>query len=98
MKQVDTVWFRIVILTLQSNQDEHLESTFLYKNMEPFELSLKQVNFEEHDIAKDDELHAFSNIVSYDSDFQDPNSEGVPVRAGKVKPASKSFCFTLRVL
>jgi len=53
--------------------------------MEPFDLSLNQVNFEEEAFGDSDELHSFSNLVSYDSDFKEDRSEGFPVRSRRIK-------------
>ena len=51
--------------------------------MEPFELSLRQVNFEEKDIKEEDNLDSFGNIVCYDSDFKE-NNQSFPVLAKKL--------------
>ena len=53
--------------------------------MEPFELTLSQVNFEEHDLAPDQKLYSFSNIVSYDSEFKKEEHHGVPIVAKRFK-------------
>ena len=58
--------------------------------MEPFELALSQVNFEEKDLSSTQPLHSFSNLVSYDSDFQDGNS-GSPIIAKRVSKAGEVF-------
>ncbi len=48
--------------------------------MEPFALTVSQVNFEEKELgAPEDDLSSFSNIVSYDSDFKEEDKEGRPV-------------------
>ena len=54
--------------------------------MEPFQVSLNQVNFEEQELGGET-LDAFSNIFSHDApDFEDPNSNGVPVTARRYNP------------
>ena len=60
--------------------------------MDPFQVSLNQVNFEEQELtAGDEELHAFSNIFSHDADFTDADGvDGIPVAARKYNPQSKS--------
>jgi len=59
--------------------------------MEPFELSLNQVNFETYDLGgsgtEDEPLHSFSNLVCYDSDLKSSENDGVPVKAKKVVPS-----------
>ena len=55
----------------------------LNDTMEPFELSLRQVNFEEKDIKEEDNLDSFGNLVSYESDFKD-KSQSLPVLAKKL--------------
>jgi len=56
--------------------------------MEPFQLSLNQVNFETYDLGQSDTneepLHSFSNLVSYDWDLKSSENEGVPVTAKKI--------------
>ena len=47
--------------------------------MEPFNLTLQQVNLEEKDITEEDTLHSFSNLVSFDSEFVDDKSDVFPV-------------------
>lgn len=48
--------------------------------MEPFELTLSQVNFEEKDLSPSQTLHSFSNLVYYDSDFkEDEDSNATPI-------------------
>lgn len=47
--------------------------------MEPFNLTLQQVNLEEKDITEEDTLHSFSNLVSFDSEFVDDKSDVYPV-------------------
>ncbi|KAK2141178.1 hypothetical protein LSH36_1142g00048 [Paralvinella palmiformis] len=47
--------------------------------MEPFNLTLQQVNLEEKDITEDDTLHSFSNLVSFDSDFASDKPDVFPV-------------------
>jgi len=57
--------------------------------MEPFELSLNQLNFETYDLGENstdqEPLHSFSNLVSYDWDLQSSENDGAPVRAKKVR-------------
>jgi len=56
--------------------------------MEPFRLSLNQVNFKAYDLgdnATDAEpLHSFSNLVSYEWDLESSENDGAPVKAKKV--------------
>lgn len=56
--------------------------------MEPFELSLNQVNFETYDLGESstdqEPLHSFSNLVSYDWDLKSSENDGAPVKAKKV--------------
>jgi len=56
--------------------------------MEPFQLSLNQVNFETYDLGEnstdEEPLHSFSNLVSYDWDLESPENDGAPVKAKKV--------------
>ena len=62
--------------------------------MEPFELALSQVNFEEEDLNRGghDDLHSFSNTFSYDDDFKDVDTTvGKPVSAKKVKYTSSEY-------
>jgi len=47
--------------------------------MEPFNLTLQQVNLEEKDITEEDTLHSFSNLVSFDSDFASDKPDVFPV-------------------
>ena len=54
--------------------------------MESFDLSLNQVNFEEQSLTHDDdELHSFSNLVSYDSDFKEEGIGGQPIAAKRIQ-------------
>ncbi len=59
--------------------------------MEPFELTLNQVNFEETDIAPDQKFYSFSNIVSYESDFKKDEHEGIPILPRKFKDFGMNF-------
>ena len=52
--------------------------------MEPFDLSVSQVNFEEQEFPAYDDISSFSNLVCYDSDFKGNDSEGIPVRARRL--------------
>jgi len=56
--------------------------------MEPFQLSLNQVNFETYDLGEnntdEEPLHSFSNLVSYDWDLKSSENDGAPVKAKKV--------------
>lgn len=56
--------------------------------MEPFELSLNQVNFQTYDLGENspdaEPLHSFSNLVSYDWDLESSENDGAPVKAKKV--------------
>lgn len=53
--------------------------------MDRFQLSLNQVNFDEEAFGESEELHSFSNLVSYDSDFREDNSGGNPIRAKRIE-------------
>lgn len=53
--------------------------------MDQFQLSLNQVNFDEEAFGESDELHSFSNLVSYDSDFRQDHSGGIPIRAKRIE-------------
>lgn len=53
--------------------------------MDQFQLSLNQVNFDEEAFGESDELHSFSNLVSYDSDFREDHSGGIPIRAKRIE-------------
>lgn len=73
--------------------------------MEPFELALSQVNFEEEDLRKGghDDLSAFSNTFSYESDFKDVDvaTSGVPLLAKRVKDNPSKFlngCCTYMII
>jgi len=56
--------------------------------MEPFQLSLNQVNFESYDLGgsgtQTEPLHSFSNLVSYDWDLESSENDGIPVKAKKI--------------
>jgi len=56
--------------------------------MEPFQLSLNQVNFVTYDLGgsdtEEEPLHSFSNLVSYDWDLESSENDGIPVKAKKV--------------
>ena len=69
----------------------------LSRIMEPFELTLSQVNFEEKDIASDQKLYSFNNIVSYESDFKKDEHEGIPILPRRFKdPGMKTiYCLLL---
>jgi len=65
--------------------------------MEPFRLSLNQVNFEAYDLGEsgteEEPLHSFSNLVSYDWDLKSSENDGVPVKAKKiVQSRGLTFC------
>ena len=57
--------------------------------MEPFELSLNQLNFQTYDLGENstdqEPLHPFSNLVSYYWDLKSSEGDGAPVRAKKVR-------------
>ena len=72
----------------------------LPRGMDSLQLSLNQVNFEEQTLGEGqgEELHAFGNVVSYDSDFK---QGGLPVLAkqlqlqfGELFDVSR-FCYNL---
>jgi len=70
-------------------QSANKHKAFVGSNgMEPFELSLNQVNFETYDLGEDsineEPLHSFSNLVSYDWDLESTENDGAPVKAKKV--------------
>jgi len=55
--------------------------------MEPFQLSLNQVNFETYDLGgsgTEEPLHSFSNLVSYEWDLKSSENDGLPVKAKKI--------------
>jgi len=73
--------------------------------MEPFQLSLNQVNFETYDLSENgaevEPLHSFSNLVSYDWDLKSAEVDEAPVKAKKVvqSPGVADFhCLTYTVM
>lgn len=58
--------------------------------MEPYSLTLSQVNVEEQELGESsayENLYSFSNLVSFDSDFQqEEDTHAIPVIAKKVRP------------
>jgi hypothetical protein len=56
--------------------------------MEPFQLSLNQVNFEHYQLGEEQDseepLHSFSNLVCYDLDFKSDEGGGIPIKTKKV--------------
>jgi len=69
--------------------------------MEPFQLSLNQVNFETYDLGEngsdEEPLHSFSNLVSYDWDLESSENDGAPVKAKKVVPSQGLIhCFAFK--
>lgn len=57
--------------------------------MEPFHLTLSQVNVNEQELGESsayENLYSFSNLVSFDSDFQqEEDTHAVPVIAKRLK-------------
>ena len=56
--------------------------------MEPFQLSLNQVNFEHYQLGEEEDseepLHSFSNLVCYDLDLNSDEGGGIPIKAKQV--------------